>query len=317
VKALLDDLLDVSRLKLGRLELHRGPVRLSQVVSNALETTKPLLAEAGHALELRMPQRDVELEGDALRLGQVVSNLLANAIRYTPRGGKITLEAALEGGQLAIVVTDTGVGMEPSRTEQMFDMFTQGEAGERVQGLGIGLALVKNIVELHGGRVTARSEGTGRGSEFRVELPGAKAVAKAPAPTATPAPGPRKKRGTIVIADDNPDAGWGMAKLLELAGFEAVQARSGQEALEAMEQRKPDAAVLDIGMPDLDGHEVARRARRAAWGKRMVLIAATGWGQQADQEQASAAGFDAHLTKPVDARKLVALLDELVAAKRR
>jgi two-component system CheB/CheR fusion protein len=317
VKALLDDLLDVSRLKLGRVELHRVPVRLSQVVSSALETTKPLLAEAGHQLELHLPQRDVELEGDALRLGQVVSNLLANAIRYTPRGGKVTLDAALEGSRLVIVVRDTGQGMDPARIDRMFDMFTQGEGtGDRVQGLGIGLALVKNIVELHGGRVGAHSEGAGRGSEFRVELPGAKAVAKAPAPAPTAVPVSRKKRGTVLVADDNPDAGWGMAKLLELAGFETVQARSGREALDALAQRKPDAAVLDIGMPDLDGHEVARQVRGAAWGRNMALVAATGWGQQADQEQARGAGFDAHLTKPIDARKLVALLDELIAAKR-
>jgi two-component system, chemotaxis family, CheB/CheR fusion protein len=316
MKALLDELLDVSRLKLGRLEIKRERVLLSQIVGAALEATKPLLAEAGHTLSVDLPPGDVELEGDALRLSQVLSNLLVNAIRYTPRAGRITLAARLDGDRLALTVTDTGIGMEPARIASMFEMFTQGAgAADRAHGLGIGLALVKNIVELHGGRVSARSEGPGRGSEFCVELPNARRVAAAQGDApATSAVRPVEKRGLILVADDNTDAGWGVAKLLEISGYETLRARDGAEALAVMQQRKPQAAIIDIGMPGIDGHEVARRARAAKWGQRMALIAATGWGQEADESAALEAGFDAHMTKPLDMRRLSGLLDDLLAS---
>jgi two-component system CheB/CheR fusion protein len=321
MKVLLNDLLDVSRLKLGRLELERGPVQLSSVVSSALETTRPLLQEAGHSLTVDLPHDDVQVDGDALRLGQVVSNLLTNAIRYTPRGGKIMLRAQLEGGSLVLSVKDNGIGMDPRRIADMFEMFTQGDTNaDTTHGLGIGLALVKSIVERHGGEVTAHSAGRGKGSDFRVRLPNARLMGpKAAAPASTPAPttAKMKRRGLVLVADDNVDAGWGIAKLLEIAGFETLHVRSGEEALEAMQQRKPDAAVVDIGMPDVDGHEVARRARAAPWGRQMALIAATGWGQETDEQQAKAAGFDMHMTKPVDLRKLAKSLDEMIGARRK
>jgi two-component system CheB/CheR fusion protein len=318
MKMLLDDLLDVSRLKLGRLELRRERVRLSAIVASALETTRPLLKQAGHDLTVELPPHDVELEGDGLRLAQVLSNLLSNAIRYTPRGGKLSLAARLVDGALELAVRDTGLGMEPQRIESMFEMFTQGEAGaESTQGLGIGLALVKNLVELHGGKVSAHSEGQGQGSEFHVRLPGAAPVApQASSPAhAGPVAEGKRGRGLVLIADDNNDAGWGMAKLLEIAGFQTLRTTSGEQALEVMDKRQPVAAVLDIGMPDISGHEVARRARATEWGRRMVLVAATGWGQDSDAREAAQAGFDAHLTKPVDVRKLAALLDELLAKR--
>jgi two-component system CheB/CheR fusion protein len=321
MKSLLDDLLDVSRLKLGRLELRRERVRLSAIIASAMETTRPMLADAGHSLTVDVPPGDVELEGDALRLSQVLSNLLVNAIRYTPRGGKLTVRARLLDGRLELAVHDTGMGMDPSRIESMFEMFTQGEAGaDSTQGLGIGLALVKSLVDLHGGQVSAHSDGPGKGSEFHVVLPGAVAVAALPA--AMPARAPirtldaKKRRGFVLVADDNGDAGWGMAKLLEIAGFETTRVTNGENALQAMGQHRFDAAVIDIGMPDISGHEVARRARATDWGKKMVLIAATGWGQASDEREATQAGFDAHLTKPVDARKLGVLLDELLASRR-
>jgi two-component system, chemotaxis family, CheB/CheR fusion protein len=322
MKVLLDDLLDVSRLKLGRLVLHRERVALASVVASALEAVAPLLESAGHDFSLDMPSDPVELDADPLRLGQVLSNLLTNAIKYTPAGGRIALKARLEAGQLVVSVTDSGSGFEPSQAERMFEMYAQVQPGsDRSHGLGIGLALVKNIVELHGGRISAFSAGPGKGSEFRVVLPASRAAKAAPAPIAVQPPAlagaKAKKRGLVIIADDNVDAGWGIARLLEIAGFETLRVRGGVEAVKQIRKHKPDAGIIDIGMPDLNGHEVARQVRQTEWGKQMVMIAATGWGQESDQREAIAAGFDAHMTKPVDLRKLSALVDELLAAKRR
>jgi len=322
MKAMLDDLIDVTRLKLGRLQLKRERVRLSAVITAAMEVTRPLLDDASHTFKLDLGNEDIELDGDPLRLVQMLSNLLGNAIKYTPRNGTITVKVRLEDDALELLVADTGIGMDPQRIPTMFEMFAQAEPAEdRTHGLGIGLALVKNIVELHGGQISARSDGFGKGSEFLVVLPGARSVAPTGTPTgsvpqaqpvASSAP---QARGLILVADDNEDAGWGVAKLLEMDGFETARVCSGTEALREIERLKPSAAVVDIGMPDLSGHEVARRARATAWGRQMVLIAATGWGQDADRREALAAGFDAHMTKPVDAAKLCKMLDELLSSK--
>jgi two-component system, chemotaxis family, CheB/CheR fusion protein len=321
MKSLLDELLDVSRLKLGRLELHCEDVLLSTVIASALETTRSMLETAGHRLQLEVPEQPIAFHADPLRLGQVISNLLTNAIKYTPAGGTITLKARLTDGEAVIAVKDTGVGIEPAQIDHMFEMFAQGQPGaDRSHGLGIGLALVKNIVELHGGRVEASSPGLGKGSEFRVILPAKAAPA---APPATPAPAPKeqprwaKKRGLVLIADDNLDAGWGIARLLEIAGFATLRVNGGIEAVKETRKHKPDVGIIDIGMPDLNGHEVARQIRQTEWGKHMVLIAATGWGQESDERAAEDAGFDTHMTKPVDLRKLSAVVDDLLARKRR
>ena len=322
MKSLLDDLLDVSRLKLGRLELQRETVRLASVVEAAMETIRPMLESAGHNIKIDLPSYPVEIDADALRLGQVLSNLLTNSIKYTQPGGTIVLKARLEGKQVVITVSDNGVGMEPAHIERMFEMFTQAQpVADRSHGLGIGLALVKSIVELHGGRIEASSAGPGKGSEFRVRLPAARASADAagamPAPAAAPpAPLRVKNRGLILIADDNVDAGWGIAKLLEIAGFSTLRVRGGVEAVKEARHHKPDVGIIDIGMPDLSGHEVARQIRQTEWGKQMVLIAATGWGQESDEREAVEAGFDAHMTKPVDLRKLSAVVDENLLRKR-
>jgi two-component system, chemotaxis family, CheB/CheR fusion protein len=319
MKALLDDLLDVSRLKLGRLELQRETVTLSDVVMAALETTRPLLQAARHTLKVDLPDYAIKLQADPLRLSQVLSNLLTNAIKYTRPGGAIRLSASLEGDDAVLSVSDNGIGIEPGQIERMFDMFTQAQsvANHNYAGLGIGLALVRNIVEVHGGRIVASSAGPGKGSEFRVVLPGARAAepradadrnASVPAAPAYPA----NSRGTILIADDNVDAGWGIAKLLEIAGFQTLLVKGGQDALEEARRSKPDVGIIDIGMPDLSGHEVAREIRKTAWGRQMVLIAATGWGQEADDHEALKAGFDAHMTKPVDLRKLGDVVDSLL-----
>ncbi|MES1265525.1 MAG: hybrid sensor histidine kinase/response regulator, partial [Variovorax sp.] len=308
MKTLLDDLLDVSRLKLGRLELRREKVRLAGVVETALETIHPMLESMGHRLHVDMPDQPIEIEADPLRLGQVISNLLTNAIKYTQPGGSIALKVSLEAGHAVISVADNGVGMEPAQIATMFEMFTQAQpVADRSHGLGIGLALVKNIVELHGGKVQASSPGPGKGSEFRVTLPGARSVAAEPAPAApngVSKPSGAKKRGLVLIADDNVDAGWGMARLLEIAGFTTLRVKGGVEAVKETRRNKPDVGILDIGMPDLSGHEVARQIRQTEWGKHMVLIAATGWGQESDEREARQAGFDAHMTKPVDLRRL-------------
>ncbi|MES3002686.1 MAG: CheR family methyltransferase [Pseudomonadota bacterium] len=325
MKALMDDLLDVSRLKLGRFTLHRERVMLSAVIDTALETTLPLLHAAHHSLTVDLPKYAVELDADPLRIGQVLSNLLTNAIKYTQPGGKIAIKARLEGKSAVISVTDNGVGLEPAQLERIFEMFTQVQPTSQrgKTGLGIGLALVKNIVELHGGKVEASSAGPGHGTQFRVMLPavrGADQAAQAPAPAAAaPARGAAaksKSRGLVLIADDNVDAGWGIARLLEIAGFATFRVSGGLEAVQEIERQKPDVGILDIGMPDLNGHQVARKVRDTEWGKKIVLIAATGWGQESDAREAIASGFDAHMTKPVDLRKLSALVDELLLQKR-
>jgi two-component system CheB/CheR fusion protein len=321
MKMLLDDLLDVSRLKLGRLELHRDKVQLAAVVDAALESVRPELETMGHRLDLDLPDYSVEIDADPLRLGQVIANLLANSIKYTQRGGSIGLKARLAGQQVVISIIDNGMGMEPGQIESMFEMFAQAQpVPDRDHGLGIGLALVRSIVEMHGGKVQAFSPGTGQGSEFRVTLPGARrlenaAASREPAPVA-PLPAAAKKRGLVLIADDNVDAGWGMAKLLEIAGFSTFRVKGGMDAVKEARRQKPDVGIIDIGMPDLNGHDVARQIRQTEWGQHMVLIAATGWGQDADEREAMAAGFDTHMTKPVDLRKLSATVDELLARKR-
>ncbi|MBA3773063.1 MAG: PAS domain S-box protein [Ramlibacter sp.] len=322
MKSLLDDLLDVSRLKLGRLQLQRETVVLSSVIEAALETTRPMLESAEHSLKIDLPSFPVQLDADPMRLGQVVANLLTNAIKYTQTGGSIVLQARLEGDEAVVSVSDNGAGMDPDQIGHMFEMFAQAQpVADRSHGLGIGLALSRSIVEMHGGSIDAFSAGPGQGSEFRVTLPAARGRAQAAAPPPPPAvleqpPAQARQRGLILIADDNVDAGWGIAKLLEIAGFTTVRVKGGLDAVKESRRQKPDAGIIDIGMPDLNGHEVARHIRQTEWGRRMVLIAATGWGQDSDEREALEAGFDAHMTKPVNLRMLSAVVEELLMRKR-
>jgi len=321
--SLLDDLLDVSRLKLGRLQLQRESVRLTSVVEAALETTRPMLEAVGHRLKVDLPAYPIDMDADPLRMGQVISNLLTNSIKYTQAGGTISLKARLEGKQAVISVCDNGMGMDPAHIERMFEMFAQEQpVADRSHGLGIGLALAKSIMEMHGGSIEAFSAGSSKGSEFRVTLPAARGRAdgadaqSAGAVAAASPPAQANHRGLILIADDNVDAGWGIAKLLEIAGFSTVRVKGGVEAVKETRRQKPDVGIVDIGMPDLSGHEVARQIRQTEWGKRMVLVAATGWGQESDEREAIEAGFDVHMTKPVDLRKLSAVVDELLLRRR-
>lgn len=308
---LLDDLLDVSRISRGKLELRMARVDLRSVVDAAVETAWPLLEAKKHRLDTHLPPQAVELQADAVRLAQVLSNLLSNAAKYTDAGGTIALEAHENEGQLVMRVRDNGIGLSPEHLEEIFAIFSQVHAThDRAQGgLGIGLALSRALVQLHGGSLEAASAGPGRGSEFTVRLPlpqGAEPWKDhdVPAP-----PVPRGGRRRVLVADDNADALNTMATLLELEGHEVHAAGDGEEALARAAAVRPDVAILDIGMPRLSGHEVATRIRGEAWGARMVLIALTGWGQAHDQAKARESGFDHHCTKPVDIVQLLALVE--------
>jgi PAS domain S-box-containing protein len=312
---LIDDLLDVSRITRGKLTLRRGRVSLADVLGNAVETSRPLVEEAGHTLEVRVPSEAVYLDGDLTRLAQVFANLLNNAVKYTERGGRITLAAERTGDTVVVAVRDTGIGIAPEQLPHIFEMFSQvTPALDRSQGgLGIGLSLVRAIVELHGGTITASSAGPGQGSAFVVRLPVAVSEhAAAPdaalAPPAPPAPATPTR---VLVVDDNPDAVESLAMMLRLMKHEVAIAHDGLEALETGAAFRPDVALLDIGMPRLNGYDTARRVRELEWGRTVVLIALTGWGQEDDKRRAREAGFDLHMTKPVDPHALQRVLADL------
>jgi CheY-like chemotaxis protein len=308
---LLDDLLDVSRITRGRLELRRDYVALDRVVASATETARPLMDLKGHALEVDLGDEPVDLMVDPLRLAQALSNLLVNAAKYTDPGGTVSLSARREAGGVTIAVTDTGIGLQEASLARVFEMFSQVEGAlERSQGgLGIGLALVKGLVQLHGGTVEAASPGPGKGSTFTIRLPASCVVGDllAGGPRTKSTPSQVAKDGAqrrVLVADDNRDAADSLTMLLQISGYEVHTVHSGSEALEVAARERPEACILDIGMPGLSGYDVARRIRESDWGKEMLLIALTGWGQGQDVARAKAAGFDRHCTKPVDVAEL-------------
>ena len=309
---LLDDLLDVARITSGKLQLKKQPVDLGTVVDTAVEAVHPLIKARGHGLIVDLPPELPTLDADPVRLAQVLSNLLTNAAKYTDSPGRITLAARVEGDALRISVKDNGIGLSPSALAHIFEMFSQGhvDGGRAEGGLGIGLALVKGIVDLHGGGIEAFSDGPGFGSEFAVTLPCHVSGTMRPA-TLPAGPEPRNSivPRRILIADDNEDAANTLAMLLQMAGHEVCTALGGQAALTLAGSFRPEVALLDIGMPDVDGYEVAKRVRQTPWGRDALLIALTGLGQDDDKRRARAAGFDHHLTKPVDLHDL----DELLA----
>jgi PAS domain S-box-containing protein len=309
---LIDDLLDVSRITRGRLELRKEPVSLDALIRTALETAGPLIDDSGHRLIVDGLDRPIEMIADPVRLAQVLSNLLNNAAKYTEPGGTIHLITTLEGDEVALTVKDSGVGISEDALPGVFDLFNQVDRTlERSQGgLGIGLTLVKRLVEMHGGRVEAHSDGPGQGAAFTVRLP----VIAGGASTATPsvrrvpraAPGGRK----ILIADDNRDAAESMALVLRMIGNDVRTVNDGMHAVEEAEAFAPDVVLLDIGMPLLNGYDAARRMREATWGQDLVLVALTGWGQDDDKKKAIEAGFDFHFTKPLepaDLRRIVGM----------
>jgi two-component system CheB/CheR fusion protein len=313
---LVDDLLDVNRATRGKLELRKERVELASVLRQSVEACRPLAERAQHALSVSLPPEPVFLHADAVRLTQVFVNLLTNACKYTEPGGQIELTAERQGGEVVVSVKDTGLGIPADKLASIFEMFTQIDRSlERSQGgLGIGLMLVKRLVEMHGGSVEARSEGPGRGSEFVVRLPILIEQPGVERPKAPDAPTPTMNH-RILIVDDNRDAAASLDTLLKITGNETKTAHDGLAAVEAAATFRPDVVLLDIGLPKLNGYDVCRRIREQPWGQNMVLVALTGWGLDEDRRQSKEAGFDHHMVKPVDFAALMSLLAELQAVK--
>jgi signal transduction histidine kinase len=306
---LVDDLLDVSRITTGKLAVRKAVMDVQGAVRDAIETVRPFLVSQDHSLEVSIPAEPIAIEGDRTRLAQVFANLLHNASKYTEPGGRLTLTVALEGGCVAVRIRDTGVGLDSRSIAAIFDMFVQVDRSlTRVQaGLGVGLTLARRLVALHGGTLTASSEGVGKGSEFIVRLPlaGTKIVEEAPAGEGIAADTPGRR---ILLADDNVDFANSLAALLATHGHEVRVARDGAEALRTAADFNPEFAFLDIGMPKVHGYEVARRLRGDPETSDCVLVALTGWGQEDDRKRAREAGFDRHLVKPVDAGDIETIL---------
>jgi PAS domain S-box-containing protein len=310
---LLDDLLDVSRITRSTLELKMNPTELTLVVGSAIETARPIMDTKHHSLSVDLPKQAVRLEADAVRLAQVFSNLLINAAKYTDPGGHIQLRASREVDEIVVAVRDNGIGISSDMMPRLFAMFSQAQAalGRAEGGLGIGLSLVRGLVTLHGGSVEAHSDGPGCGSEFIVRLP-ARNPQEEPADFDVDADVPAAGAGMkILVVDDNRDAADACAALLELSGHHVQTAYTGRRALELAEAFRPHALLLDIGLPDLDGYQLAAKIRAAPWGRGITLIAATGWGQEDDRRRAFDAGCDHHLTKPIAAETVESLLQSL------
>jgi PAS domain S-box-containing protein len=313
---LVDDLLDLSRITRGTVELRRTELELEDVVQSAVEASRSLLDERGHRLEVELPAEPVALYADPTRIAQVLSNLLNNAARYTPRGGRIRLAARTRGTAVEIRVEDTGVGLDADMLERVFDMFVRGgrSQSEEERGLGVGLTLARSLVALHGGTVHASSEGPGEGSAFTVRLPAPSDRADRAAETSSAPSRRRAGRGgsvRVLVVDDNKDAADSLMLLIRVLGHEAHVVYDGEAALVAAAELRPDLVLLDLGMPGLDGYETAQRLRRQPWGRTLCLAALTGWGQESDRARTHEAGFDRHLVKPTGRAELEALLDEV------
>jgi PAS domain S-box-containing protein len=316
---LVDDLLDIARISSGKVELKKERVTLKSVLGSAVETSMPLVTSGAHSLEVSLPDESLELVADSTRLAQVVSNLLNNAAKYTPSGGRIRLGAGRADDQVVISVSDTGIGIAQDSLPEVFEMFTQvGRNKDRSQGgLGIGLALVRRLVQLHGGSVTAQSPGIGKGSTFTVRLP------LAPSPADTAATGTRRpaaaappSRGLrVLVVDDNADAAESLATLLELSGHDTRIANDGDEAVRSAHEFRPEIVFLDIGMPGKDGYQVARELRNSPDTRQAVLVALTGWGAKDDRARSRQAGFDHHLTKPAGLAAVDGLIAQMCASR--
>jgi signal transduction histidine kinase/CheY-like chemotaxis protein len=306
---LVDDLLDVSRVTRGKITLQKERVDLRGLVGRAAETTRPLIEARRHQLTVALPDGPVLLEADPTRLEQVLANLLNNAAKYTEPGGAIRLAVERARGDAVVRVRDTGIGMPPEVLARAFDLFVQGDRGlaRSEGGLGIGLTLVRSLVEMHGGTVTAHSDGPGQGSEFVARLP---ALPNGAGPTSPPREqaGPAGQSRRVLVVDDNRDSADSLALLLRLAGHAVQVAYDGRAALEAARAAPPEAVLLDIGLPGMDGYAVARRLREELGAQRVLLVAISGYGQEDDRVRSREAGFDHHLVKPVDPDAVRALL---------
>jgi PAS domain S-box-containing protein len=309
---LIDDLLDLSRITRGKIQLRKQPVELAQIIQSAVESSRPAIDAAGHSIELAMPAEQVIFMADPTRLSQVLLNLLNNAAKYTEPGGNIWVAAAADGDDLIISVRDSGIGIAAEIMPTIFEMFAQADrAVERSQGgLGIGLSLVRGLVGLHNGSVTAHSPGPGHGSEFVVRLPVERVEPSAgPAPLAGARPAPARR---VLLLDDNVDGARSLETLLTLLGHQVAATHSGPDCLEKAHTFKPDIVVLDIGLPGMNGYEVARRLRQIPSLRKIPLVALTGWGKEEDRRKSMEAGFSAHLVKPVELPDLEALLANAV-----
>jgi signal transduction histidine kinase len=310
---LIDDLLDLSRITNGKIELRKERLDVVAVVQDTVETSRPLIEAAGHELTLALPPGPVLVYADRVRLAQVFANLLNNAAKYTDRGGRIRLAVERQGSDVVVSVKDTGIGIAADLLPRIFDLFAQADgAQERAKGgLGIGLSLVRRLVEMHGGRVEAHSDGPGQGSEFLVRLSAVFASGHEPH-WADRQGAPASPRYRILVVDDNKDAALSLAMLLRIVGHETRTAHDGLETVEAAKAFRPDVVLLDIGLPKLNGYDACRSIRAQPWGQGMVLIALTGWGQDEDKSRSKEAGFNFHIVKPVDPAGLQNLLAGLV-----
>jgi signal transduction histidine kinase/ActR/RegA family two-component response regulator len=313
---LIDDLVDVARLASNRLELRKEHVDLADVLRSSVETSASLLRDGGQDFTMTLPAEPIHLDADPIRLAQAVSNLLSNSAKYTQRGGRIWLTAERRNGDALISVRDTGAGIPSSMLSHIFDMFTQGEQARArtLGGLGIGLTLVRRLVELHGGTVFAESAGPDLGSTFLIRLPVAESHAQTP--HAEGSPNMHISPLRMLIVDDNRDAADSLAMLLRINGHDIRTAYDGAEALQTASDFHPDVVLLDIGLPKMDGHEVATQIRREPWGRPICLIAVTGWSDEADRAKSRAAGFNHHLVKPLDTAHLAELLDDIARSAR-
>jgi PAS domain S-box-containing protein len=315
---LLDDLLDISRITRGALELKKTRCELTSIIGAAIETARPILDTKRHTLVLELPREPVQLQADVVRLAQVFSNLLINAAKYTDPGGRIQLRAFQQDDEVVVSVRDNGIGISADMLPRVFHMFFQSRSAlARAEGgLGVGLSLVRGLLALHGGSVEARSEGPGQGSEFTVRLPLGDATS-AVTDAETEAEQISADAGLkILVVDDNQDAADTCAMLLETSGHHVQTAYTGRQALELARTFRPHAVLLDIGLPDVNGYELAEQIRATRWGRDTVLVAVTGWGQEEDRQRAVAAGFDHHLVKPISAETVEMLLQSLVGARR-
>lgn len=307
---LVDDLLDLSRITSDKLELQSQNLSVADVVWQAIETVRPLLVEAGHELSVALPDENLYVHGDLVRLSQAFSNLLNNAGKFTNPKGQISVFAERQNDSVVVAIRDNGVGLPAELAGDLFEMFTQGnqDLARNQGGLGIGLALVKRLVQMHNGEVIAGPNPLGKGSEFKVRLPLVTQTDNANSPVAQPSDNTAKTL-RILVVDDNIDSADSLSLLLKMLGHTVSSANDGEEGLRMANELKPDAVLLDIGLPKMSGYEVAKHIRAEAWGKSPLLVAITGWGQAEDKDLSRDAGFDHHLVKPIDPDQLVSLLD--------